>query len=196
MKQLWKKYVTEDVFYWMEDEYPCRNLDGEIRYFTEKGAGLHARELSKNEASKYLNSSVKDTPNNLNVTGDIIVGHGISAPTYDLEKGIKDDKGKLFYELDFRFIQAMAKRMAENKGQKYDLWNWKRDIDVEHLKQAMFRHIIEVMEGNYEDDGESLGHVTSLATNAMMLWHRLKYDQDQKELRKKFTEGVGGIKVG
>jgi hypothetical protein len=110
--------------------------------------------------------------------------------TGNLEKGIKDDKGKLFYELDFRFIQAMARRMAENKGTKYPIWNWKRDINVEHLKQATFRHIIEVMESNYEDDGQALGHIESLACNAMMLWNRLKYEQDQKELRKKLTEGT------
>jgi len=151
-----------------------RDTSGNVRQFREDGEGNY----------------VEVGTGALNVTGNVIAGHGISAPTYNLEKGIKDDKGKLFYELDFRFIQAMAQRMADNKSGKYPIWNWKRDMNVEDLKQATFRHIIEVMESNYEDDGQALGHIVSLATNAMMIWNRLKYEQDQKELRKKLTEGA------
>ena len=104
------------------------------------------------------------------------------------EQGIKDNKDKLFYELDFRFIQAMAKRMAENKGSKYPKWNWKKSIDVEELKQATFRHLIEVMEGNYDDEGKAFDHIVALSCNAMMLWHRVKAEQDESKLRQDLAQ--------
>lgn len=89
-------------------------------------------------------------------------------------KGVKKTEGKLYYELSWEFIEEMAKRMANNKSDKYPLYNWKKNIDVEELKQAINRHHIEVMKGNYRDEGEVLGHIVSYACNAMMLWEQLK----------------------
>ena len=87
--------------------------------------------------------------------------------------GIKETKGKLYYELSWEFIEEMAKRMANNKSNKYPLFNWKKNINVEDLKQAINRHHIEVMKGNYKDGNELLGHVVSYACNSMMLWEQL-----------------------
>ena len=90
------------------------------------------------------------------------------------ELGKKETEGKLNYEISWRFIEEMAKRMQNNKGNKYPAYNWKKPINVEDLKQAINRHHIEVMEGNYKDGDEELGHVVSYACNAMMLWWQLK----------------------
>lgn len=90
------------------------------------------------------------------------------------QKGKKETEGKLNYEISWRFIEEMAKRMQNNKGNKYPAYNWKKPINVEDLKQAINRHHIEVMEGNYKDGDEELGHVVSYACNAMMLWWQLK----------------------
>lgn len=87
--------------------------------------------------------------------------------------GKKETKGKLDYELDWVFIQQMAERMNQNKG-KYEPYNWKKLMDVEKLKQSLFRHVIEVMKGNYSDDGREYGHLESLADNAMMINYQLK----------------------
>jgi hypothetical protein len=38
----------------------------------------------------------------------------------------------------------MAKRMSQNKG-KYPPYNRQKPMDIEELKQALFRHTIEVM---------------------------------------------------
>ena len=92
----------------------------------------------------------------------------------DSQKGKKETEGKLNYEISWRFIEEMAKRMQNNKGNKYPAYNWKKPINVEDLKQAINRHHIEVMEGNYKDGDEELGHVVSYACNAMMLWWQLK----------------------
>lgn len=94
------------------------------------------------------------------------------------EEGKKEKEGKLFYEIDFRFIEAMAKRMAENKGGKYPPFNWKKKIDIEELKQGINRHHVEVMDGIYKDGDDDLGHVVAYACNAMMLWYQLKHHQN------------------
>jgi len=90
-----------------------------------------------------------------------------------VHQGIKETEGKLHYEIDWAFIEAMAKRMAINKG-KYPPENWKKPMDTANLTQPLTRHFVEVMKGNYNDETE-LGHIEALACNAMMLWYQIKY---------------------
>lgn len=87
--------------------------------------------------------------------------------------GKKETEGKLNYELDWEFIQQLAERMSQNKG-KYKPYNWMQPIDVEKLKQSLFRHVVEVMKGNYEDDGRTFGHLESISANVMMINYQLK----------------------
>lgn len=84
------------------------------------------------------------------------------------QEGKKETEGKLNYELDWDFIKAMAERMASNKD-KYEPYNWKKPIEIEEIKQALFRHTLDVMKGNYEDDGRKLGHLEAIAINCMIL---------------------------
>lgn len=95
-----------------------------------------------------------------------------------LEKseGYKEQSTKLNYELDFDFLTQVAERMSSNKG-KYKPYNWKKPIDVEELKQALFRHVLEVMKGNYADDDRSMGHLEAIAANAMMINYQLKNNE-------------------
>ena len=90
-------------------------------------------------------------------------------------KPLKETKGKLLYELDFDFIKSMAQRMSKNKD-KYDPYSFKKPIDVEELKQALFRHVMEVMQGNYQDEGDALGHIEAIALNAMIINYQLKHN--------------------
>ncbi len=92
-----------------------------------------------------------------------------STPT----EGVKEEDGKLNYELDWGFLTQMAERMSKNKD-KYPPYNWKKPMDIEKLKQATFRHMLEIMNGNYEDDGRMLGHLEAVALNAMMINYQLK----------------------
>lgn len=89
------------------------------------------------------------------------------------EIAYKETKGKLFYELDFDFITKIAERMASNKG-KYEPYNWQKLDNVEELKQALFRHVLEVMKGNLEDDGRDFGHLEAIACDVMMIYYQLK----------------------
>lgn len=88
----------------------------------------------------------------------------------DNELGIKESKGKLNYELDWDFLRSIAERMQVNKD-KYEPYNWKKPIDIEQIKQSLFRHVIEVMKGNYEDDNRTLGHLEAVALNSMFIFY-------------------------
>ena len=94
------------------------------------------------------------------------------------EEVYKETEGKLFYELDWGFITQMAERMAANKqNSKYKMWNWQQkmsDKTFEDLKQASMRHLLEIMQGRYEDDGREFGHLEALSTNLMMINYQLK----------------------
>ena len=87
-------------------------------------------------------------------------------------EGIKESEGKLDYELDFDFIKVMAERMATNKG-KYPPYNWMKPMDVDKLKQAYFRHTVELMSGRYEDDNRKFGHIEAAACGLMMIHYQL-----------------------
>lgn len=91
--------------------------------------------------------------------------------------GEKESNGKLNFELDWEFIEAMAERMAQNKS-KYKPYNWKMPIDTEKLKQSITRHLIAFLKGETEDDGRQFGHLESIALNAMFIYYQLKNNKN------------------
>lgn len=102
------------------------------------------------------------------------------------ETAYKETDGKLHYELDFEFIKQMAERMASNKG-KYEPFNWQKLDNVADLKQSLFRHVLEVMNGNYKDDNREFGHLEAVAINAMFI----NYQLNKKEVS--HSENFKGI---
>ena len=150
---------------------------------------IHAEDIRNNVKMKSLKNAMEgyklgrqkqnNTSNPLsnNRTG-VLPKEQVNIPLFNEFKketeGIKETEGKLYYELSWEFIEEMAKRMSNNKSDKYPRFNWKKNIDVEDLKQAINRHHIEVMKGNYRDGEELLGHIVSYACNSMMLWEQLK----------------------
>ncbi len=89
----------------------------------------------------------------------------------DYLKGEKESTWKLSYELHRPFITAMAKSMSQNKW-KYPPSNRQKPMHVEELKQALFRHTIEVMNWNYTDNDE-LDHLSAIACNAQFIYYQL-----------------------
>ena len=129
--------------------------------------GINRPPSTYNGLEKYINSlkQLKD---------DVITNSNRGEKdTMEYLQGVKETEGKLNYELDWEFIQQMAERMSQNKG-KYEPYNWKRPMEVEKLKQSLFRHVIEIMKGNYSDDGRDFGHFESVALNSMMINYQLK----------------------
>lgn len=107
-------------------------------------------------------------------------GLGSSSMTFGSSEGFKDSKEKLNYELDWDFIEAMAKRMSFNKS-KYQPYNWMKPLDPEQLKQSLFRHVIEIMKGNYDEDNMENAHLFSIALNSMMINYQLKHNNKTNE---------------
>lgn len=65
--------------------------------------------------------------------------------------------------------------MSANKG-KYAPYNWQKLDNIEDLKQALFRHVIAVMKGDFKDDGRTFGHLEGIALNCMFINFQLKRD--------------------
>ena len=91
-------------------------------------------------------------------------------------KGIKETEKKLIYDIDFNYVKGMAERMQLNRD-KYPVGNWQKPIDVDSLKQAMFRHVLEVMNGNYSDE-QKFGHLYAIGCNAFMIIAQLKINHE------------------
>jgi len=90
------------------------------------------------------------------------------------DNGIKESNGKTDYsEIDWDFIESLAKRMNKNKS-KYEAGNYKKPMDINLLKQSLLRHTIEVLKNNYQDDEDDLGHLSAIALNAQFLHYQLK----------------------
>lgn len=112
--------------------------------------------------------------NGYNVTREVI--HSKEWFKEMIYKPLKESEGKLVYEIDWGFIKAIAERMATNKG-KYPINNWKKpmtDSEVVKIKDAATRHIIEYLDGNYEDDGREYGHIEGIVCNLMIELYQLK----------------------
>ena len=108
----------------------------------------------------------------------------------ETETAYKETEGKLFYELDFEFIKQMAERMASNKG-KYKPYNWQKLDNIEDLKQSLFRHVLEIMNGNYEDDNRAKGHLEAVAINAMFINYQLNRNDVSPSTKINTTDSNG-----
>lgn len=95
-----------------------------------------------------------------------------------MEEPIKHSEGKLFYEIDWDFVDGIAERMQSNKKNgKYPRWNWTRKLSKESfidLVQAKHRHHSSIMKGVLEDDSEPFGHLFADVTNSMMILYQIK----------------------
>ena len=145
----------------VQESKEIKNNKDLIEIFKQKSQ-KRVEERLKKELSQKLDTSLLTTNN---------------------KEAFKETEGKLFYELDWAFVTEMAQRMASNKkNSKYSLFNWKIPMTskgIEDLKQATMRHLLEVMQGRYEDD-TNLGHIIAIANNAMILNYQLKTLQDKK----------------
>lgn len=106
------------------------------------------------------------------------------------EKPTKDSKGKLFYEIDWEFIEGMAKRMELNKQNgKYDRFGWRdKGVDVTEMNQALIRHLIAILKGELQDDEQAYSHYYALACNSMLIINTLKKQNNNNQLSMEFDK--------
>ena len=95
-------------------------------------------------------------------------------------KPTKQSEGKLFYEIDWEFIEGMAKRMALNKQNgKYDVFGWRDNgVDISEMNQALVRHLIAILKGELQDDEQEYSHYYALACNSMLIVNSLKFKKN------------------
>jgi hypothetical protein len=152
-KQLSKDFdnfkVVSDMKY-LIDKYPTNITTG---YFEQVHNGLGANDIYSNPIANRRSAVISQE----------------SIPTKS--DGHKESNDKQEFELDWGFIESMAKRMTKNKT-KYGKDNWKKPMDTEQLKQALFRHVLQVMKGNYHDE-DKLDHLDAIALNCMFIRYQL-----------------------
>lgn len=88
-------------------------------------------------------------------------------------QGKKETDGKLPIEFDWEFLEGVLSRIAQNKG-KYEPYNWTKPMDIDKLKESLFRHTLEVMKGNLQDENDEFGHLFALVCNAMFIFRQEK----------------------
>lgn len=122
---------------------------------------------------------LKDNERGFYSLKEVLEAHKNQIPDVSKMVAYKETSNKLNYELDFNFITQLAERMAQNKH-KYEPYNWQKLDNIEELKQALLRHVLEVMKGNYEDDNRLFGHLESIALNAMFINYQLNKKENDK----------------
>lgn len=120
---------------------------------------------------------------------DIMISAYCGKPIEE-SKPTKDSTGKLFYEIDWEFIEGMAKRMELNKQNgKYDRFGWRdKGVDVTEMNQALIRHLIAILKGELQDDEQAYSHYYALACNSMLIINTLKKQNNNNQLSMEFDK--------
>lgn len=124
----------------------------------------------KNEAQKFV---LTNTLGESTEVSEEVYHKFVKAAKECNQKPTKQTEGKLFWEMNWDYLQGVAKRMQANKGDKYEKFAWKKGVNVDEINQAILRHTVEIMKGNTIDDTE-YGHYEALCCNAMLAVHELK----------------------
>ena len=74
---------------------------------------------------------------------------------------------------------------------RYEPYNWQKLDNIEDLKQSLFRHVLEVMNGNYKDDNRAKGHLEAVAINAMFINYQLKRNEVSPSTKINTTDSTG-----
>ena len=150
------------------------------------------KDFTKGKEYEIFNIDLGDTSvkNDYGVSVTFLSFHNNFKLKEETETAYKETEGKLFYELDFEFIKQMAERMASNKG-KYEPYNWQKLDNIADLKQSLFRHVLEIMNGNYKDDNRAKGHLEAVAINAMFINYQLKRNQVSPSSKVNTTDLTG-----
>ncbi len=96
--------------------------------------------------------------------------------------GEKETGGKTsLQEIDFEFIDLIAKRLNQNKD-KYPVGNWKKPMNVFNLLDALQRHIVDLrmlMDGRepvYNKEETMQDHCAAIAANCQFInWQITKH---------------------
>lgn len=98
--------------------------------------------------------------------------------SYPLESFVKhDDNKRQWHLLPVELLEGTVD-VLEYGAKKYGKNNWKNCQDVTRYRDALMRHVVAYMSGEYEDPDTRLSHLDHIICNALFL--------------KWFTEGNSG----
>lgn len=89
--------------------------------------------------------------------------------------GKKYDNGKAEWNLlYYPFLESVIRVMKLGKG-RYGFENWKKPFDKTRLRNALMRHAVADMKGEYIDKDSGEPHISHIVCNAMFIYfHELK----------------------
>lgn len=89
-------------------------------------------------------------------------------------EGLKESNGKISYqEIDWDFIDLIARRMNQNK-EKYPINNWKKPMDIQLLMDASLRHLRKMQQPIIDDTESFQKHLAAVCCNMMFINYQLK----------------------
>lgn len=97
------------------------------------------------------------------------------------EKGRKDDKDKLRFDLISPFALEEIAKVLSFGANKYGDRNWEKGLSYDRLLGAMYRHINAFQQGNIIDSDNGCHHMASVAFCAMAILHFHKTGNFSKE---------------
>jgi len=90
------------------------------------------------------------------------------------DKALRFNEGKLKWNLvDFKSIEPLVK-VLEFGSTKYEVGNWKKDMDLDDILNSMLRHVIELADGYYTDKESGEPIVGHIMTNCMFFEYHIK----------------------
>lgn len=102
-----------------------------------------------------------------------------------MEEAFKDKNGKIsFLEIEWSFIEEMAKAMNANKH-KYNPFNWHKPMVKTDLEDSVMRHWVAYKKGEFLDPDDGCSHLAKIANNLMMLMYQhINYPENNQNPQK------------
>jgi hypothetical protein len=83
----------------------------------------------------------------------------------------KISEGKVSYkEIEWDFIEAMAKRFNDNKG-KYPEFSWKTIEDITGVEDALVRHVLAYLKKDPFDSETPEDHLAAAGVNLQIIYY-------------------------
>ena len=98
------------------------------------------------------------------------------------EQALRFNEGKPKWHLVHMKSLTPLVRVLEFGADKYGAFNWQKDTKREVILDSMFRHVIELMDGNEMDEESKQHHIGHILANAMFYNYQFEKRWKRKEI--------------
>ena len=104
------------------------------------------------------------------------------------EQALRYNEGKLRWSLvDFKSLEDMVK-VLEMGAIKYSEDNWKKGLPTKEILDSTMRHLVSLMNGEFNDKESSLPHIGHLQANLMFLSYMMREKPEFNNIKFKEDE--------